>query len=152
MQRVEIPKGGSAAARLLGVPTVADRIARMVVKRYLEPILEPVFDRDSYGDRPGKSTLDALSVTRRRCRRRDWALDLDVKSFFDEVHWELLMKAMRHHTDCRWVLLYLQRWLEVPAKLADGTLVRCTRGTPPGSVVSSVRANLFLQYQYAFDH
>ncbi|MGH8234895.1 MAG: reverse transcriptase domain-containing protein [Rhodanobacteraceae bacterium] len=111
VRRVEIPKGDSGAMRALGIPTVADRIAQMVVKRCLEPILELVFDRDSYGYRPGKSALDALSVARRRCWERDWVLDLDVKSFFDEVDWGLLMKAVRHHTDCGWVLLYLQRWV-----------------------------------------
>lgn len=149
VRRVEIPKGDSGATRPLGIPTVADRIAQAVVKRYLEPILEPVFDCDSYGYRPGRSALDALSVARRRCWERDWVLDLDVKSFFDEVDWKLLMKAVRHHTDCRWVLLYLQRWLAAPAQLADGTLVPRTRGTPQGSVVSPVLANLFLHY--AFD-
>ncbi|RXH24771.1 DNA polymerase [Bradyrhizobium nanningense] len=149
VRRVEIPKGGAGSTRPLGIPTVSDRIAQMVVKRYLEPILEPVFHMDSYGYRPGKSAHDALAVARRRCWSHDWVLDLDIKSFFDEIDWSLLMKAVRRHTDCKWVLLYLQRWLEAPASMPDGSLVKRTRGTPQGAVISPLLANLFLHY--AFD-
>jgi RNA-directed DNA polymerase len=131
------------------VPTVSDRIAQMVVKRYLEPILEPTFHRDSYGYRPGKSAHDALAMARQRCWGRDWVLDLDIKSFFDEIDWGLLMRAVRRHTDCTWVLLYLERWLKAPVSMPDGTLVDRERGSPQGSVVSPVLANLFLHY--AFD-
>lgn len=149
VRRVDIPKGNSGATRPLGIPTVSDRIAQMVVKRYLEPILEPVFDKDSYGYRPGKSAHDALGKARRCCWEHDWVIDLDIKSFFDEIDWTLLMKAVRHHTDCKWVLLYLQRWLEAPVNLPDGSLESRTQGTPQGSVVSPMLANLFLHY--AFD-
>ena len=149
VRRVDIPKGDSGGTRPLGIPTVADRIAQMVVKRYLEPILEPEFHEDSYGYRSGKSAHDALAVARRRCWDRDWVLDLDIKSFFDEIDWELLMRAVRRHTDCKWVLLYLERWLRAPVSMPDGTLVGRERGTPQGAVVSPVLANLFLHY--AFD-
>lgn len=149
VRRVDIPKGDSGGTRPLGIPTVADRIAQMVVKRYLEPILEPRFHRDSYGYRPGKSAHHALAKARQRCWDRDWVLDLDIKSFFDEIDWELLMRAVRRHTDCRWVLLYLERWLGAPVSMPDGTLVGRERGTPQGAVVSPVLANLFLHY--AFD-
>lgn len=149
VRRVDIPKDNSGATRPLGIPTDSDRTAQMVVKRYLEPILEPVFDKNSYGYRPGKSAHDALGQARRRCWEYDWVIDLDIKSFFDEIDWTLLMKAVRHHTDCQWVLLYLQRWLEAPVALADGSLEARTKGTPQGSVVSPVLANLFLHY--AFD-
>jgi len=131
------------------VPTVSDRIAQMVVKRHLEPILEPVFHRDSYGYRPEKSAHDALSKARQRCWAHDWVLDLDIKSFFDEIDWNLLMRAVRRHTDCPWVLLYLERWLRAPVSMPDGTLVARESGTPQGAVVSPVLANLFLHY--AFD-
>jgi RNA-directed DNA polymerase len=149
VRRVDIPKGDTGATRPLGIPTVADRIAQMVVKRHLEPILEPVFHRDSYGYRPGKSAHDALVKARQRCWAYDWVLDLDIKSFFDEIDWELLMKAVRRHTDCPWVLLYLERWLRAPVRMPDGELVERERGTPQGAVVSPVLANLFLHY--AFD-
>lgn len=149
VRRVDIPKGDSKTEkRPLGVPTVSDRIAQMVVTRYLEPILEPMFDVDSYGYRPGKSAHDALAVARRRCWSHDWVLDLDIKSFFDEIDWSLLMKAVRRHTDCKWVLLYLQRWLEAPVSMPDGTLVERKRGTPQGAVVSPCLANLFLHYVF----
>ena len=149
VRRVDIPKGDSGGTRPLGIPTVSDRIAQMVVKRHLEPILDSQFHRDSYGYRPGKSAHDALAKARQRCWAYDWVLDLDIKSFFDEIDWGLLMRAVRRHTDCPWVLLYLERWLRAPVSMPDGTLIYREKGTPQGAVVSPVLANLFLHY--AFD-
>jgi group II intron reverse transcriptase/maturase len=128
---VDIPKD-DGRTRPLGIPTVADRVAQMVVKRAVEPLVEPHFHDDSYGYRPGKSALDAVGVARRRCWRYDWVLDLDIKSFFDELDRELLMRAVRKHTDCPWVLLYLERWLRAPVQMADGSLIDRERGTPQG--------------------
>ena len=145
---VEIPKA-NGGTRLLGIPTVADRIAQMVVKRFLEPILEPQFHADSYGYRPGKSAKDALAMTRQRCWRYDWVVDLDIKAFFDTIDHELLLRAVRKHTTCAWVLLYIERWLTAPMQKSDGSLTARDKGTPQGGVVSPVLANLFLHY--AFD-
>jgi RNA-directed DNA polymerase len=114
----------------LGIPTVADRIAQTVVKRYLEPILEEHFHPDSYGYRPKKSAIEAIGVARQRCWRYDWVLDLDIKGFFDNIDHELLMWAVRKHTDCRWVLLYIERWLKAPVKSEDGSLICRDKGTP----------------------
>jgi RNA-directed DNA polymerase len=148
VRAVEIPKkaGGS---RILGVPTVADRVAQTVVRMYLEPEVEPVFHPDSYGYRPGRSALDAVGVCRKRCWKYDWVIDLDLRAFFDSIDHDLLMKAVSKHTDLRWVLLYVERWLKAPLQREDGTVVARDRGTPQGSAISPLLANLFLHY--AFD-
>jgi RNA-directed DNA polymerase len=129
--RVEIPKAGGK--RPLGIPTVSDRIAQTVVKHYLEPLVEPVFHEDSYGYRPRRSAHQALAVAKQRCWRHAWVLDLDIKNFFGSIDWELLMRAVRCHTDCKWVLLYLERWLKAPVQMPDRTLIQPDRGTPQGS-------------------
>jgi RNA-directed DNA polymerase len=145
---VEIPKD-DRSQRKLGVPTVADRISQMVVKIYFEPEVEPYFHPDSYGYRPKKSAIKAVGVARKRCWRYDWVLDLDIKGFFDNIDHGLMMRAVRKHTKCKWILLYVERWLKAPAQLEDGTLVERDKGTPQGSVISPLLANLFLHY--AFD-
>ena len=149
VRAVEIPKDHGAGVRVLGVPNTADRIAQTAAAMLLEVTLEPIFHRDSYGYRPGRSAHDALAVARRRCWRQDWVLDIDVRAFFDSVPHDLLLKAVAHHTDERWVLLYIQRWLKAPMQMADGTLVAREKGTPQGSPISPLLANLFMHY--AFD-
>ena len=148
VRAVEIPKAGGKV-RVLGVPTVSDRIAQTVVRSYLEPEVEPLFHADSYGYRPGRSALDAVATCRQRCWEKDWVIDLDLKAFFDSLDHDLMMRAVSTHTDLRWVLLYVERWLKAPLQLADGTLVQRDRGTPQGSAISPLLANLFLHY--AFD-
>ena len=145
---VEIPKG-DGVRRALGIPTVADRIAQTVVSGYLEPEVEPVFHPDSYGYRPGRSAHDALATARKRCWRYDWAVDLDIKGFFDNLDHELVMRAVRKHTDEAWIHLYVERWLRAPVQAKDGELQERTRGTPQGGVISPLLAKLFLHY--AFD-
>jgi RNA-directed DNA polymerase len=144
---VSIPKK-SGGERILGVPTVGDRIAQMVVKQLMEPELDPIFQPDSYGYRPGKSALDAIAVTRKRCWKYDWVLELDIKGLFDNIDHELLLKAVRKHVKCNWALLYIERWLTAPME-RDGIRTERTRGTPQGGVISPLLANLFLHY--AFD-
>ena len=147
VKRVNIEKRGGGF-RPLGIPTVSDRIAQAVVKGYLEPELEKHFHPNSYGYRPGKSALDAVGVARERCWRYAWVLDLDIKSYFDTISHELLLRAVRKHTDCPWVLLYIERWLKAPVQLEDGTLELRERGTPQGSVISPLLSNLFLHYTF----
>ena len=145
VREVEIPKR-DGRKRALGIPTVSDRIAQMVVKMYLEPKVEPYFHEDSYGYRPKKSAIEALGITRQRCWRYDWVLDLDIRGFFDNLDHELLMRAVRKHTDSEWILLYVERWLKAPVQLKNGTLVKREKGTPQGGVASPLLANLFLHY------
>ena len=148
VRRVDIPKA-DGGMRMLGVPTVADRIAQEVVRRHLEPRLEPIFHADSYGYRPGRSAIDAVRTARQRCWRSDWVLDLDVQAFFDSLDHELLLRAVRHHTDAPWVLLYVERWLKAPIQGEDRALAPRVSGTPQGGVASPILANLYLHY--AFD-
>jgi RNA-directed DNA polymerase len=148
VKAVAIPKK-NGGQRILGIPTVADRVAQMVVKMTFEPVVEPFFLQDSYGYRPGKSALDAVGITRERCWRYSWVLEFDIKGLFDNIDHELLLRGVRKHTQCRWVILYIERWLKAPLQLADGTLVERTIGTPQGGVISPVLSNLFLHY--AFD-
>lgn len=147
VKAVEIPKK-TGGKRVLGIPTVVDRVAQMTVKLYFEPQVEPHFHPDSYGYRPGRSAIDALGVTRKRCWKYDWILEFDIKGLFDNIDHELLMKAVCKHTDNPWVILYIQRWLTAPFQMPDGTVNERTKGTPQGGVISPVLANLFLHYTF----
>ena len=139
----------SGGIRYLGIPTVGDRVAQTVVKMYLEPILDPLFDEDSYGYRPNKSAHQAVQVTLNRCRRNDWVVEFDIKGAFDNLRHDLLLKALAKHTDCRWILLYVERWLKGSVQLETGEIVQRDIGTPQGGVVSPLLMNLFMHY--AFD-
>ncbi|HEX9511873.1 MAG TPA: group II intron reverse transcriptase/maturase [Puia sp.] len=142
---MEIPKKGGGL-RPLGIPTIADRIGQTVVKELLEPVLEPLFHEDSYGYRLGKSAVDAIAKARERCWKQAWVIDLDIKGFFDNIPHDLLMKAVRKHCDCKWMLLYIERWLVAPLQVEDGTIVARTKGVPQGSVIGPILANLYLHY------
>jgi RNA-directed DNA polymerase len=146
VRAVEIPKKGGT--RVLGIPNVIDRVAQTAAVLALEPSVEKVFHDDSYGYRPGRSPIDAVRVCRQRCWRRDWVIDLDVKAFFDSVPWDLMLKAVARHTDQRWVMLYVERWLKAPMLMPDGTLTHRTKGTPQGGPISPLIANIFLHYGF----
>lgn len=147
VRAVEIPKPGQAGAvRVLGVPTVADRIAQTAVAMTLEPDVEQVFHTDSYGYRPKRSALDAVATCKQRCWKYPWVLDMDIQAFFDTVPHEPILKSVAHHTDLPWVLLYVRRWLAAPIQHPDGSLVARGRGTPQGSAISPLLSNLFMHY------
>ncbi len=148
VRTVTIPKA-NGGERTLGIPTVSDRIAPMVVKSKLEPGVDPLFHPDSYGYRPGKSALEAVGQTRQRCWKLDWVIDLDIKGFFDNIDHDLLMRAVKKHAKDKWIVLSIERWLKAPAPAEDGHVTARGKGTPQGGVVSPLLANLFLHY--AFD-
>jgi group II intron reverse transcriptase/maturase len=136
VRAVEIPKQHGGGTRMLGIATVADRVAQTVVARHLGERAEPVFHDGSYGYRPGRSALQAVERCRERCWKRDWVIDLDVAKFFDSVPWDLIVKAVEAHTSAPWVVLYVKRWLAAPLQLPDGTVQQRDRGTPQGSPVT----------------
>ena len=146
VKAVTIPKkqGGT---RTLGIPTVSDRVAQMVVKMVLEPELEPIFLEDSYGYRPGKSALDAIAVTRKRCWKYLWVIEFDIKGLFDNIPHDLMMTALKRHTNDKWVILYIERWLKAPM-IKDGETILRNKGTPQGGVISPLLSNLFLHYVF----
>jgi group II intron reverse transcriptase/maturase len=144
VRAVEIPKKGGT--RVLGIPNVVDRVAQAAAAAALEPSVEPIFHEDSYGYRRGRAPVDAVAVCRERCFRRDWVVDLDIRAFFDSVPWELMLRAVARHSDQKWVVMYVERWLKAPMQRPDGTLVQRVKGTPQGSPISPVLANLFLHY------
>jgi group II intron reverse transcriptase/maturase len=148
VKQVEIPKK-SGGIRPLGIPTVEDRIAQTVVKMNIEPILEEIFIDESYGYRPEKSALDALSKTRERCWRYDWVVEFDIVGLFDNINHELLFKAVDKHIDEKWIRLYLKRWCEASVCDSEGNLHEHIKGVSQGGVTSPLLANLFMHY--AFD-
>ncbi|MBF8263811.1 MAG: Group intron reverse transcriptase/maturase [Parachlamydiales bacterium] len=149
VKAVAIPKK-NGGTRLLGIPTVADRVAQTVVKVMFEPTVEPIFLADSYGYRPGKSALDAVGITRKRCWKYDWVLEFDIKGMFDNIDHELLMRAVRKHTDCKWIILYIERWLKAPMQMPDGTRVERPKGTPQGGVVSPILVSNCINWRSYF--
>lgn len=145
---VEIPKK-NGGTRTLGIPTISDRIAQMIARMYLEPKVEPIFHKDSYGYRPNKSAIDAVGKVRERCWRYDYVIEFDIKGLFDNIDHELLMKAVELHTEEKWMKLYIRRWLTAPFVTKKGRVIERNSGTPQGGVISPVLANIFLHY--AFD-
>lgn len=148
VRAVSIPKNGDGE-RILGIPTVSDRIAQMVVTMFLEPLVDSGFHEDSYGYRPRKSAHDALARARQRCWKFDWVLDLDIRAFFDNLDHALALRAVKKHTSCPWVLLYIERWLKAPLKNADGSITIRDKGTPQGGCCSPLISNIFMHH--AFD-
>jgi len=148
VKAVEMPKK-SGGTRRLGIPTVSDRVAQMVVKLYFEPMVEPIFHKDSYGYRPNKSALDAIGQARQRCWKYDYVIEFDIKGLFDNIDHELLMKAVRKHTQESWIILYIGRWLKTPFVTGTQEVIERRSGTPQGGIISPILANLFMHY--AFD-
>lgn len=144
VKEVEIPKKGSNKTRKLGIGTIADRVAQNVVSTHLEEIVDKTFEESSYAYRKNRSAQQALQKCKENCWRYAWVVDLDIKGFFDNIDWELLMETVREHTDEKWVLMYVERWLKTPVVKKDGTQNQRTKGTPQGGVISPILANMYL--------
>ena len=147
VKAVAIPKK-NGGTRILGIPTVEDRVAQMVAKIYFEPNVEKIFYEDSYGYRPNKSAIQAVGVLRERCWRKDWVVDFDIKGLFDNIRHDYLIEMVKRHTNEQWIILYIERWLKTPFKMQDETIVERTAGTPQGGVISPILANLFMHYVF----
>ena len=148
VRQVLIPKG-DGNFRSLGIPTVTDRVAQMVVKKLLEPRLEILFHPSSFGYRPGRNAKQAVAQARRNCWRYSWVVDMDIRAFFDTIDHELMMRAVNKHVPEKWIRLYIERWLKCEVELEDGSRRSSICGTPQGGVISPLLANLYLHY--AFD-
>jgi RNA-directed DNA polymerase len=146
VREVEIPKK-DGKKRKLGIPTLRDRIAQQVVKEYMEKRIDKIFHKNSYGYRPLKSAHQAIEEVRQNCYKQDWVIDMDIKSFFDEIDHELMLKAVTHVMEEKWVKMYIERWLKMPVKKSDGTIEeKQGKGTPQGGVISPLLANLYLHF------
>ncbi len=148
VKAVAIPKDTGGGQRILCVPSVSDRIAQTAATMYLEPLVEPKFHEDSYGYRPNKSALDAVYTARKRCWKNDWTVDLDISGFFDNLDHDLALQAIKKHTDCKWVILYVERWMKSPIQLADGSKVVRDKGVPQGGSVSPIISNIFMHHVF----
>ena len=143
VKAVAIPKK-NGGTRILGIPTVEDRVAQMVAKIYFEPNVEKIFYEDSYGYRPNKSAIQAVRILRERCWRKDWVVDFDITGLFDNIRHDYLIEMVKRHTEEQWIILYIERWLKTPFKMKDGTIVERTAGTPQGrSNKSSISKSIF---------
>lgn len=142
--RQEIPKD-DGSMRMLGIPTIKDRVAQMVITKELEKIVEPRFHENSFGYRPNRNAHQAIEQARKNCWQYSWVIDLDIKGFFDNIDHGLMIRALRFFTSEKHIILYVKRWLKAPIQLKDGTLIQNTeKGTPQGGVISPVLANIFL--------
>ncbi|NBW83206.1 group II intron reverse transcriptase/maturase, partial [bacterium] len=146
---VQIPKP-NGKTRLLGIPTIADRVAQTVVRTRLETVLEPIFHSDSYAYRRGKSAHGAVDTIRKRCWKFDWVLEFDIEKAFDNINHEMMLRALKKHTSEPWIVMYVERWLKSPIQISGENNPRERfSGTPQGGVISPLLFNLF--FHYAFD-
>ena len=143
----QIPKKGGGT-RSLGICNVDDRIAQQVVRKRIEYKIDPTFHPDSYGYRPGRHAHHAIKMATSRCFKFNWVIDLDVKSFFDTIDHELLMKAVARYTNEKWVLMYIERWLKAGVLRENGTIETKEEGTLQGSVISPLLANVFMHFVF----
>src|SRR5665647_817348 len=141
-----LKKDGSK--RMLGLPTLLDRIAQQVVRVHLEKCLEPHFHQNSYGYRAGKSMHQALNRAKYNCQQYPYVITLDIKSYFDTIPHDKLLEALQFYCKDKWVSLYVNRWLKASIVNEDGSITQPQSGTPQGGVASPLLSNLYLHVVY----
>nr|NIV45675.1 group II intron reverse transcriptase/maturase [Gammaproteobacteria bacterium] len=142
--RVEIPKPDGKGKRMLGIPTVLDRMIQQALLQVLTPIFDPTFSDDSFGFRPGRSTHGAVLRAREHMAAgHRWVVDLDLEKFFDRVNHDVLMARVARRVKDKRVLLLIRRYLQ--AGMMEGGLVSPrVEGTPQGGPLSPLLSNVLL--------
>ena len=140
---VEIPKG-NGKTRLLGVPTVTDRVLQQAVNQVLTPLFEPEFTEHSYGFRPNRNAHQALQLAHRYIHEGyQHLVDIDLANFFDEVDHCLLLQLLYRKVKCPLTLRLIRKWLRAPI-LIKGRMVKRRKGVPQGSPLSPLLSNVLL--------
>lgn len=143
VRRVEIPKPGGGK-RLLGIPTVMDRLIQQALLQVLTPLFDPTFSESSYGFRPGRRGHDAVRRARQYVEEGyDWVVDLDLEKFFDRVNHDVLMARVARRVKDKRVLKVIRRYLEAGV-LVEGVVMDTEEGTPQGGPLSPLLANILL--------
>ena len=144
VRKVEIPKPGGKGMRLLGIPTVVDRLIQQALHQVLMPIFDPNFSTSSYGFRPGRSAHQAVLAARGHVASgRRWVVDMDLEKFFDRVNHDVLMARLARKVGDKRILALIGRYLRA-GSMDGGLVTQRTQGTPQGGPLSPLLSNILL--------